>query len=137
MEEEKSFTIQKSTLYGFGIFLLVIAGGFFMLQGGSSQGVTGNAVFAGGGNGAVQEVVLGMKNYNYYPNTVNVKAGSPVKLSLDDSAYGCFRDFTIKDLGVRKYLRSASDFVEFTPTNPGTYTFACSMGMGFGKLVVS
>ncbi len=104
-----------------------------MLQGDSAKGITGNVI----GSGEVQEIVIGMKDYNYYPNTINVKAGNSVKLSLDDSVYGCFRDFTINDLGVRKYLETSNDFVEFTPTQPGTYTFSCSMGMGVGKLIVS
>ena len=93
-------------------------------------------IVAGAGSGEVREFTLGMKNYNYYPDSITVKAGQPVKISLDKTAQGCFRDFTIRDLGVRKYLQKTSDFVEFTPTKKGTYTFACSMGMGYGKLIV-
>jgi plastocyanin domain-containing protein len=126
--------IKRSTLYGLGILILIIGAGLFLTQGKSDAGITGNVVSASGG--AVQEVVIGMKNYNYYPNTVTVKAGQPVKLSLDESVYGCFRDFTIRELNVRKYLRTPQDSVTFTPTEKGTYTFACSMGMGTGKLVV-
>ncbi len=79
MEEEKSFSISKSSLYGVGIFLMLIVGGFLMLQGDSSKGITGNVI----GSGEIQEVTIGMKDYNYYPSTINVKAGTKVKLSLD------------------------------------------------------
>lgn len=138
--EQKAIEIPKSAIYVSGILLVIIAAGFFMLnQSGSypelqNEQVSGNVV---AGTGEIQEVVIGMKNYNYYPDTINLKAGIPARVSLDDSVYGCFRDFTIRDLGVREYLKTSEDYVEFTPTDPGTYPFACSMGMGFGKLVVT
>ena len=127
-------------VYGFGVVLIIIAAGFFMFyQSGSgsmpqSEPISGNVVAE---TGEIQEVVIGMRNYNYYPDTINVKAGIPTRVSLDDSVYGCFRDFTIRDFGIREYLQTPEDYVEFTPMNPGTYTFACSMGMGVGKLVVT
>ena len=112
---------------------MIVAIGYMMLSG--SATVTGNVVGAKG-SGPVQEVTIGMKNYNYNPGVVTVNAGQPVRIRLDSTVQGCFRDFTIRDLGVRKYLATSSDYVEFTPTKPGTYTFACSMGMGYGKLIV-
>lgn len=115
------------------IVAILVVGGYFMLGGGSSSGINGNVVSA---NGEIQEVVLGMKNYNYYPEKVSVGAGNTVRLSMDDSAYGCFRDFTLREFGVRKYLATPSDYVEFVADKKGTYTFSCSMGMGIGTLVV-
>jgi plastocyanin domain-containing protein len=126
--------IKKSTLYILGIIVLIFVGSFFMLKSGSSN-VTTNTINEES-NGEVQKVVIGMKNYNYYPNTVKVNAGTPVSISLDESVYGCFRDFTIREFGVREYLKTPQDTVEFTPTKKGTYTFACSMGMGTGTLIV-
>ena len=138
MEKEPTET-RKPALYGIGILLIVAAAGFFMLQNAPDSAVQDEPPpeTAAAGSGEVQEVVLGMKNFNYHPNTVTIKAGVPTRLSLDDSVYGCFRDFTIRELGIRKYLRTPNDYIEFTPTKPGTYTFACSMGMGVGKLVVA
>ncbi|KAF0216769.1 MAG: Heavy metal transport/detoxification protein, partial [bacterium] len=86
--------------------------------------------------GNVQKVILGMKNYNYNPNTITVKAGQPVSITLDSSVQGCLRSFAIKDLGVSKYAKTPSETIDFTPTKKGTFTFACSMGMGYGTLVV-
>ena len=88
------------------------------------------------GTGEAQIITLSLKNFNYYPNTVTVKAGQPVRIYLDDSVGGCLRDFTIKDFGVRKYLATPQDYVEFTPNEKGRHTFACSMGMGTGVLIV-
>ena len=83
-----------------------------------------------------QQVLLSEKNFNYYPSTIRVKAGQPVSITLDESVKGCLRAFTIKSLGVEKYARTAKDTIDFTPQRPGTYQFSCSMGMGYGTLVV-
>ncbi len=87
-------------------------------------------------SGEFQKVVLSFKNYNYYPNTVNVKVGEPVRVYLDSSVGGCYRSFTVKQLGLSKYLATPNDYLEFTPTEKGTFKFACSMGMGTGTLIV-
>jgi len=129
--------ISKSTLYGIGIFVIIVATGYFLSQNGqdSSSSSIDNGVITATGE-EVQEIVIGMKNYNYYPNTIKFKAGIPARISLDESVTGCFRSFTIKEFGIKKYLATPSDYVEFTPEKPGTYTFACSMGMGYGTLIV-
>jgi plastocyanin domain-containing protein len=126
--------MEKSTFYGIAIFIIIIIAGYTLLPESSSS--SSNNISPTVVKGDIQEVVIGMKNYNYFPDSITVDSGKPVKISLDESAYGCFRDFTIKELGVRKYLRNSEDYVEFTPDKPGTYTFACSMGMGLGKLIV-
>ncbi len=113
------------------IVLVIGFGGFLMGKGEVKS--SNNAVAQG--SGEAQAIVIGMKNYNYYPNTIKVKAGQPIKLSLDKSVGGCFRDFTIRQLGIRKYLSTPSDILEFTISEPGTYNFACSMGMGTGKII--
>ena len=123
----------KNTTILMFVLLLIIAGGIFLFtKGEAKQGITGNAV----ANNDVQKITLGIKNYNYYPNTITVKAGIPVRINLDESVKGCLRSFTIKDFGIAKNLRTPEDYVEFTPTKKGTYPFACSMGMGNGKIIV-
>lgn len=126
----------KNTIYLFGILFVLLVGGIFFFGSGSGKGIPNNTENFAGSSGDVQKVVIGMKNYNYYPNTITVKAGQPVSITLDSSVFGCYRSFTIRELGVAKYLPTPKDSVEFTPTKKGTYTFACSMGMGTGKLVV-
>ena len=136
MKEKENIEIKKSSLlYFVGIIILIIFGGYFILREDDSNSITGK-VIAAGSNKEAQKIVLSLKDFNYYPNTVKVKAGKPVSISLDQSVSGCLRDFTIRDLGIRKYLRTPSDTVEFTPTKPGVYRFACSMGMGTGTLIV-
>ncbi|MBI2451781.1 cupredoxin domain-containing protein [Candidatus Pacearchaeota archaeon] len=116
-----------------GVIVLVI-GGFVFASSTKPNGntITGNAV----NNGEIQRITLSTKNYNYYPDTIKVKAGQPVSISLDEKVSGCLRSFTLRDLGISKYLKTAQDTLDFTPTQKGTFKFSCSMGMGYGTLIV-
>lgn len=124
----------KAGYYAALIILIIVATGFFIF-GSSGANATGNAV-NDNSDGNFQKIVLGMKNYNYYPNTLTVKSGQPVRIYLDASVAGCYRSFTIRDFGIAKNLPTPNDYVEFTPTKKGTFGFACSMGMGTGTLIV-
>ena len=137
MEENTTITIKKSSIWKYAtVTLLVVLGVFFFVSSGSgttgTEKITGNAVY----DGTTQKVVLSMKNANYYPNTIRVKEGIPVSVTLDSSVQGCGRSLNIKDLGVREYSQDASQTIKFTPTKKGTFTFACSMGMFYGKIIV-
>ena len=128
----EAIKIRKTTFYFILAISIIIIGGFYMLKGNSS---TANLPSETEG-GEFQKVIIGMKNLNYYPNTITVQSGKPVRIYLDNSVSGCFRSFTIRDFGVAKYLKSSNDYVEFTPNKKGTFRFACSMGMGTGTLIV-
>lgn len=118
------------------IFLLVlgiiIATSLVMGFGMKSKGLTANVI----GEGEVQKIVIGARELQYYPQTITVNVGQPVELTLDASVQGCLRDFTIRSLGIRQYLKTPEDVLRFTPQEKGTYGFACSMGMAWGTLVV-
>lgn len=128
--------VNKNFIYGAGVVAMIVVGIFFAM--GSGAKATGNVASSGEiqNQGGVQKVVIGMKNYNYYPQEVRVKANQPVSISLDDSVYGCFRSFTIRELGLSKYLQKTTDTLDFTPTKKGNYVFSCSMGMGTGRFIV-
>jgi len=115
------------------IIVLIAAGGFVFSKLENVQNA--NSVNSQE-TGKTQEVVLSMKNYNYYPNTIKVKSDIPVRIYLDESVVGCYRGFTIRDFGINKYLKTPEDYIEFTPNKKGTFVFACSMGMGTGKIIV-
>ncbi len=125
--------IKKSTMYIVGILFLIVVAGLFLIR--RNNPSTG-AVIGDTSNNDVQNVVLSIKNYNYYPNTITVSVNKPVRIYLDSSVTGCLRTFTIPAFGVAKNLRTPKDYVEFTPAEKGTYKFACSMGMGTGTLIV-
>ncbi len=122
----------KITLVGI-LVLVVLVVGFIYFGSGNTEStpITGNVVA-----GEIQKVVISEKNSNYYPQTINVKAGSPVEITLDSSVVGCFRSFNIRDLGVSGYAKTPGDKITFTPAQKGTYKFACSMGMGTGTIIV-
>ena len=128
--------IKKYTLYIGLVLLVLVVGGFFFFRGGSSG--NGNVVSEGGQvlQGETQKVVISEKNLNYYPNEIRVKSGQPVSITLDSSVTGCLRSFNIKDLGVSKYAKTPGETIDFTPTKKGTFRFACSMGMGYGSIIV-
>jgi aspartate/methionine/tyrosine aminotransferase len=96
----------KSTTIGIILFIVIVLVGVFFVMPGKG-GTNGNAI--AGTEDGVQKVVLSMKNYNYYPNTVTVNAGTPVRIYLDESVGGCYRDFTIRSFGVRS-LASPNDY---------------------------
>jgi len=126
--------MKKNAIYLIILITVIAVAGFFLFGNSQSSAKEGNNQISAGGE--VQQVTLGIKNYNYYPQEIRVKSGEPVRISLDSSVSGCYRSFTLREFGVAKYLASPSDYVEFTPTKKGTFTFACSMGMGTGKLIV-
>ncbi len=125
----------KNVFYFAGIFILIAIAGLLLLKGGASKNIVTD-VSAKTVQGDIQKVVLGTKNYNYYPNTIKVQAGKPVSITLDKSVTGCLRSFAIRDLGVSKYARDPSQTIDFTPTKKGTFRFSCSMGMGYGTIIV-
>ncbi|MDO8459759.1 MAG: cupredoxin domain-containing protein [Nanoarchaeota archaeon] len=127
--------MKSIALFGVIVVLVLIVGGFVFLKSGNSAGAAGT-VIGNSGAGEVQKITLSMKNSNYYPNTIRVKAGQPVSITLDSSIGGCFRSFNIRDLGVQAYSKNPSQTIDFTPTQKGTYRFACSMGMGYGTIIV-
>jgi plastocyanin domain-containing protein len=112
--------------------ILIVGLGAFFIKGSNMTGST----LGGSDKDSVQKITLSIKNANYYPQTISVKVNEPVRIYLDESVIGCYRAFTINELGVSKYLEYPKDYVEFTPTKKGTFRFACSMGMGTGTLIV-
>ncbi len=122
--------MEKSTYIGIGLFLFVIIAGFFFINR-SDMPSASRAV-----KGEAQRIVLSEKNLNYYPNEIKVKVGQPVSISLDTTVTGCLRSFTIRELDVSKYTKTPQDTIEFAPTRKGRFRFACSMGMGYGTIIV-
>jgi plastocyanin domain-containing protein len=120
----------KNTIIIVIAIILVIGFGIFLIKDSKAAGNSG------ANSNAVQKITLSFKNGNYYPQTVTVKVNETVRVYLDSSISGCYRTFTINELGVIKNIETPSDYVEFTPTKKGTYKFACIMNMGTGTLIV-
>lgn len=119
---------KKTIFLIFGILAVILIGYFLIAKG----GLTGNATSEN-----IQKITLSMKNYNYYPNIITVEADKPVEITLDSSVRGCYRSFNIKELGVSQYSQDPSQKITFTPSQKGSFEFACSMRMGRGTIVVN
>lgn len=95
------------------------------------------AAAAGVSEGGVQEIRITVKG-GYAPDVIAVKAGQPVRLDFyRDETASCSEQVVFRDFGVIRDLPAYETTpVEFTPEEPGEYTFTCGMNMMRGKLVV-
>ena len=139
LSNDNKYKISRKTLFlVIGIFIVVLVGYFFisgkLLTGDS---ISGNAVYSTGDTNSdnIQKITLGFTN-NYYPNRLPVKAGKPVEITLDSSVRGCYRSFSIPQLGISAYSQNPSDTIQFTPDKKGRFEFICGMGMGRGTIIV-
>ncbi len=88
--------------------------------------------------GGVQNVDISVATTGYTPDSIQVKAGTPVKINLTAAGpLGCTSVFRIPQLGITKTLsQNGPVAVEFTPQSPGKLTYTCSMGMYRGTINV-
>jgi len=118
------------------IITTLLIGGFLFFE---NKLISGNSTQQQGNvlnqNKEIQKITLSMKG-NYYPNTIKVKSGIPVEITLDNSIKGCYRNFNIPELGISKYSSGPLDTITFTPNQKGTFGFRCSMGMGTGTIII-
>jgi plastocyanin domain-containing protein len=125
--------MKNTTLLMVMSIMILLVGGFVAVKGKSN--ITGNVVAGDFLPGEIQRVVLSQDGYNY--KDVTVDAGKPLVVSADDSVRGCLRSavFNIDGKKYSQYLRNSQDTLQLPALEKGTYTFSCSMGMGFGKLI--
>ena len=97
---------------------------------------SGPAIAAGGGDG-VQEVRITVKG-GYTPDTIVVRAGTPVRLQFyRDETADCSERVVFEDFGIDAALPAfQTTAVEFTPEEAGEFRFRCGMNMLKGLLVV-
>lgn len=117
------------------VFLVVAARNIFF-----NNQITSNTIeeVDAGSDGGEQVVELSMKDYNYYPNVLNLKYNVPTKIVVDtNKVKGCLQSIIIPDFGIKKFVKENDNTISFTPDKKGTFSFSCSMGMGFGKIIVN
>jgi plastocyanin domain-containing protein len=90
------------------------------------------------GSSGAQEAFIVVRG-GYSPDTIQVEAGRPVRLVFNrQEADPCSEKVVFDAFGVSADLPEGANIpVEFTPSEPGEYEFACQMGMLRGKLIVS
>ena len=85
----------------------------------------------------IQVVNTELKGGGYEP--IIVEVGKPVKWNMqasNGSLNGCNNRMIIKEYGIEKSLEIGDNIIEFTPTETGTYTYSCWMGMIRSKIYV-
>lgn len=89
-----------------------------------------------GGTG-VQEVEVVVRG-GYTPDRIEVRQGRPVRVTfLRRESNPCTEQVILGDFGISRTLPEGERVpVEFTPDEPGEFTFHCSMNMVRGTLVV-
>ncbi len=95
------------------------------------------ATTAGVNEGGVQEIQVTVKG-GYSPDVIAVKQGVPVRLTFyRDETASCSEQVVFGDFGITRDLPAFKTTpIEFTPDEPGEFTFTCGMNMMRGKLVV-
>ena len=89
-----------------------------------------------GGTG-LQEVDVVVKG-GYSPDRIEVRQGRPVRLNfLRQETNPCTEQVIFGEFGIARDLPvGRSVAVQFTPEEPGEYTFHCGMNMVRGRLIV-
>lgn len=84
-----------------------------------------------------QEINITVKG-GYSPDRIVVRAGLPVRLNFyRDETASCSEQIILGDFGIARDLPAfKTTSVEFTPQQPGEFTFTCGMSMLRGKLIV-
>ncbi|MFH1589217.1 MAG: cupredoxin domain-containing protein [archaeon] len=133
---------QMKTVAISGAFVIILAIVIFGVIGtpenNNNNQVTGNVAQAAKVNSdGYQEVTLSFKNYEYQLTPSTFVKDVPVRMTVDlNTVYGCMRDVVIPTFGVRKYVSTGNNIIEFTPTKAGTFNIMCSMNMGRGTFTV-
>jgi hypothetical protein len=106
-------------------------GGCCGTGGGSGTQVEGTAVVAG----SIQKISVDLSSGNYNPNVIKLKAGIPAEITFGQGS-GCMGYVQSPDLGFQEDLTGGPQTVKLPGLQPGTYNFACGMGMVPGVIVV-
>ena len=85
----------------------------------------------------IQVVTTKLKGGTYEP--IIVEVGKPVKWNIqvsNGSLNGSNNKIIIREYEIEKSLEMGDNIIEFTPTEAGTYTYSCWMGMLRSKIYV-
>jgi plastocyanin domain-containing protein len=114
-----------------GLALIGLIAWYFWMskQEGTVAGITSDGT---------QEAFIVVKG-GYSPDTIRVAAGQPVRLVFNrQESDPCSERVVLDAFGVSADLPQGSNVsVAVTPTEAGSYEFACQMGMLRGRILVS
>ena len=82
--------------------------------------------------------IRALPNEQYDHETITVNAGQPVRLDFSaDPSVSCGTTLVIRKFGITLTSQNGQTVsTTFTPTDAGTYSYSCPMGMWSGTLIV-
>ena len=123
-------TVDRWLVLAGGLTLIAVIVWFFWMK--RSSGVRASV-----GSSGYQEAMILVKG-GYTPDVIVVQHGRPVRLSFRrEETAACSEMVVFGDFGKSAKLPEGETVtIELLPEKPGTYEFACQMGMLRGRLVV-
>jgi plastocyanin len=90
------------------------------------------------GQESPQELSLSLGDYHFTPDSLEVKAGRPVVLTLTNTDTLTPHNFTLREAAAgldidTNVSAGSTSVIEFTPVKPGTYPFFCNKKLLFMK----
>lgn len=85
------------------------------------------------------QIVYSTLTSGSYP-TIRVKEDIPVRWTIyapDGSVNGCNYRMLIRDLGIEYEFAEGDNVIEFTPSDAGTVSYSCWMGMLHGEIIIT
>ena len=84
------------------------------------------------------QVITSTLSPGVYPN-ITVEAGTPVRWIIDapeGSINGCNYKMLVQEYGITHTFEEVENVIEFTPTEAGTVSYSCWMGMIRGNITI-
>ncbi len=104
------------------------------------SGNDGNSPFSGSNlviKDGYQEIRMTVDNQGFTPNKFVLKKGVPVKWIIDGKQLnGCNSNIQVSKYNLQFEVKPGLQTIEFTPTEEGTFSWSCWMGMLQGAFVV-
>lgn len=133
-----------------GAVLVMVLGLSMLSQGWSLSGITlpslpsliASQTQESGGQAVIEDgvqLVDSTLSSGTYPD-ITVQAGMPVKWTItapDGSINGCNNRMLIPTFNLEHRFQTGENVIEFTPTETGTYSYSCWMGMIHGTIRVT
>jgi len=122
--------MEKSTLIGMGILVVIVAVGLFFVNGGSP---TSNVIAVdGSGTGLSGQVTGGMRHvpivanrFDFSPGIIRVKQGETVMIMIDNQD-------TTHGINIPAFNAAGKNMVTFKADKKGTFDFYCATMCGVG-----
>jgi hypothetical protein len=135
--DRKPFVANPFVLIAILVFMGVFVfgkGTLFYVNGGEVTAEPNDIKFTPTSNN-IQEVVV--KPTEYSPNNLVIKSGTPSIINFKTDEVGCTGIVLSEELGFNVTLKeNSNNYVNIKSLKPGTYHYACGMGMYKGTVTV-